>query len=186
VIPEGKYKARGVEGALSETSKGNPQVAILIEIIEGEHAGENYTWYGHFTEKTEERTLESLRHLGWSTDDLTDLTGIDANEVSITIGHEDDQEGKTRARVRWVNAPGGLAIKERMNDGAAKQFAARMKGAAIASRQKASGGAKSASSGQSRQSSGGYGGGQSNGRRPPADEPNPFGADDFPKDGIPF
>lgn len=138
MIEAGRYKARGVEGALSTTSKGNPQVAVLLEITQdGPHKGETYTWYGHFTEKTEERTFESLRYLGWAGDDLTDLRGIDANEVSITIGHEEDEGGKTYPRVRWINAAGGgLAIKDRMDDTAARAFAARMRGAAVASRAK--------------------------------------------------
>lgn len=170
MIPEGKYKARGVEGALAETSQGNPQVAVLVRITEGEHAGEEFTWYGHFTEKTEVRTLESLRHLGWETDDLTDLRGIDANEVQIVIGHEEDQEGRMRPRVKWINAAGaGLAIKERMDAAAARAFAARMKGAAIASRQKSGGGQQRQQAPQSR---GSYG--QGRGGYGPPDEPSPF------------
>jgi hypothetical protein len=135
MIPVGNYKARGVEAALSTTREGKPQVAVLIEITEGEHAGERRTWFGHFTEKTEEKTFEQLRTLGWSTDDLTDLAGIDANEVSIKVEHETDQDGQQRDRIRWINRPGaGLAIKERMDDAAARAFAARMRAKAVASR----------------------------------------------------
>jgi hypothetical protein len=185
----GRFKAKAIEGALGFTKGGKEQVAVALEIIEGDHAGTSLTWYGFFTEKTTERTFESLRHLGWKGDDLSDLDGILDNEVSIQVEEEDDDQGRTHSKVRWINAPGGgLAMKERMDDGAAKAFAQRMKGQAMALRRAASGGAKPASSGGSQPrpsngSGGGYGG---NGRRPPPDEPNPFGADDFPKDGIPF
>lgn len=170
MIPVGNYKARGVEAALSTTKAGQPQVAVLVEIIEGEFAGERRTWFGHFTEKTEDKTLEQLRTLGWSTDDLTDLTGIDANEVSIKVDHEPDQNGGERDRIRWINRPGsGLAIKERMDDQAARAFAARMRAKAVASR---AGGAPRASTPQPRSQAPAP-------RRQQQDEPSPFG-DDIP------
>jgi hypothetical protein len=134
MIEAGRYKARGVEGALGMTGTGKEQIAVLLEIVEGPHAGEQITWYGYFTEKNVERTMESLRLLGWSTDDLSDLSGLDANEVSIVIELDDDQDGQPRARVKWINGPGGLAMKEPMNEGAARAFAQRMKGFAVASR----------------------------------------------------
>lgn len=147
MLAEGRYKARGVEGALGMTGTGREQVAVLVEVTQGEHAGEQLTWYGYFTEKTVDRTFESLRLLGWEGDDLTDLRGINANEVSIEVEHEEDSEGRKRARVKWINGGGGLVMKERLAEGAARAFAARMKGAAIASRQK-SGGAPKPSNGQ--------------------------------------
>lgn len=141
MINEGRYKARGVEAALGFTGTGKEQVAILLEITEGEHAGDRITWYGFFTEKTTERTFESLRALGWSGDDLADLASTSANEVSIVVEHEEDNEGTPRARVRWINGGGGIAMRDTMDAGAAKAFAARMKGQAIASRQRAKPGA---------------------------------------------
>jgi hypothetical protein len=139
MIAPGRYRARGVEAALGMTGTGKEQVAILLRVVEegGENHGAELTWYGYFTEKTAERTLESLRHLGWTGDDLTDLSGIDANEVSIVVEHEEGQDGKLRARVQWINAPGGgLAMKDRLDGAAAKAFATRMRGMAIASRDK--------------------------------------------------
>lgn len=166
MIPVGNYKAKGVEGALGRTSSGKEQLAVLLEIISGDFAGEQFTWYAHFSDKTIERDFESLRHLGWVGDDLTDLTGIDANEVSIKIEHEEGTDGKVRPRVRWINANGaGLAMKDRMDAQAARAFAARMRTAAAASR--ARGGAP-----QQRT--------QQVPRRQTQDEPSPFGGDDIP------
>jgi hypothetical protein len=135
MIDKGTYKARAVEGALGFTSNDNEQVAVLFETIEPQPR--RITWYGFFTEATSERTLESLRHMGWKGDDLSDLSGITDNEVYIVVDHEDYQ-GKTQARVRWVNsgAGGALAMKATMDKARAQAFAARMKGAVVAQRQK--------------------------------------------------
>ena len=165
MIEAGRYKAKGVLGALGETSKGAPQVAVLVEITEGEHAGTQLTWHGYFTQLTEEKTLEQLRVLGWSTDDLDDLKGIDANEVSIVVEHETDDKGETRAKVRWINRPGGLAMKQVMDATAAKRFAASMKAKAIASR-RAGGAAPRNGGGHSRPAP--------QERSPFDDEPPPF------------
>lgn len=144
MIKPGTYKARATEGALGLTKGGKEQAAIAFAIIDGDHAGESVTWFGYFTEATADRTIEALRHCGWAGDDLSDLSGILDNEVQIVIEHE-DYEGKTQVRVKWVNksGSGGLALKERLEGGAAKAFAQRMKGAVLAQRMKG-GGATSA------------------------------------------
>jgi hypothetical protein len=126
------------------TNAGKEQVAVAFELVE--QPGQRITWYGLFrTEITGqerisqcERTMESLRLCGWNTDDLSDLAGISDNEVELTIDHETDLKGETRARVKWVNAPGsgGPALKNIMPDAQKKSFAAKMKAAAIASRAK--------------------------------------------------
>jgi hypothetical protein len=127
-------KARAVEWALGTTGTGKEQIAIRFQILEGEDMGQYITYYGYFTEATLERTLESLDHCGWEGDNLTDLTGLDKNDVHIVIDHEPDEEGKLRARVRWINSAGGIALKDRMDPGQAAAFAARMRGEVIARR----------------------------------------------------
>jgi hypothetical protein len=172
MISAGRHKARAVEGALGMTGTGKEQVGVMMEITAGEHAGETITWYGFFTEKTIERTMESLRHMGWSGDDLSDLTGIDANEVTIVIEHETGDDGKERARVKWVNAGGGgLAMRDVMDADAAKAFAQRMKGAAIASRQAM--GAPPAQRSNGGGQRGGYGSGSGGSRGGYDDDPGP-------------
>lgn len=131
MIPNGTYLARALGGALGKTNAGKPQVAVEFEILSAEAAGEHITWYGFFSEKTEERTIKSLRLAGWRGDDLSDLSslgGDDAPEVALVI-EEETYEGKTRTKVQWVNAPGaGLAMKSEMSPEEAKAFATRMKG----------------------------------------------------------
>lgn len=137
MIPAGTYKARAVDAALGTTSKGGEQVAIQFQILEGEAEGQHITYYGYFTEKTLERTLESLEYCGWEGDDLSNLAGIDRNEVYIVVEHEPDQEGQVRARVRWVNSGsgGGIALQNRMAPADAASFAQRMRGEVLARRQ---------------------------------------------------
>ena len=129
----GTFTARAVEGALGETSNGSPQIAVELQVLDDGYTGETITWFGYFTEKTTARTMESLRILGWKTDDLSNLDGITENEVKIVVV-EDEYDGKTRLKVNWINRPGGLALKSPMTPDKARGFAAQMKGAAVLSR----------------------------------------------------
>jgi hypothetical protein len=167
MIPEGNYRARAVEGALGYTSKGKEQVAIRFTILEGDQAGQYLTWYGYFSEKTVERTFESLEFCGWDGDDLADLSGIDKNEVSIKVEHEQDEQGEVRARIRWINSGGGLAMKERMDEGQAKAFAARMRGELVARKQRKGAAAQAARPPAQR-------------RQPPLQAPPADASDDIP------
>lgn len=136
-VAEGTYRALGVPGSaqLGETENGNPQLAASFKIMDESHAGECVPWYGYFTEKTEKRTLESLRLAGWSNDDIGNIEGFGDAEVDIVVEHN-EWNGKVSARVAWVNRPGsGVALKNPMNETARKAFAAKMKGKAVASRQ---------------------------------------------------
>lgn len=165
LIPNGTYRARATKGLLTSTKEGKPQLAVDFVITQsGECEGRHVVWRGFFTEKTQIRTIESLEHCGWTGTDITDLTGIDANEVELVIEHEDytNEEGvtSTQAKVRWVNAIGGISKMEPMAEGAAKAFAATLKGHILGHRaaKNAKGGARN----------GGKSGGSSGG--PPVDD----------------
>lgn len=132
----GTWPARAVEGDLDITNNGTEQIAVRFVLTDGEHKGSYITWYGFFTEKTTERTLESLRHCGWQGDDLTNLDGITENDVELVIEDEEGQDGEWRSRVRWVNQPGGRALKSRMDEATKAAFAAKMRGTVVAHRQK--------------------------------------------------
>lgn len=127
------YRAKAKSWDLGQAETGTDQVAIEFEVVEGDFRGSRITWYGFFTDKTEERTLESLRICGWTGTDLSNLTGLDANVVEIVCEPEDGKadpetgEVKSRLRVRWVNRAGGIAMKTRLGDDQKKVLAARMK-----------------------------------------------------------
>lgn len=135
-LKSGTFTIKGVRGMLGFTNSGKEQVAVELSVVdEGDFFGERITWYGYFTELTFDRTLESLRILGWNGDDLSDLSGIDQNEAQAVI-EEEEYDGKLRLKVKWINAKGGLALQKPMSDGEASAFAARMKGRVLAHKQK--------------------------------------------------
>lgn len=129
MLDAGTYRAKAVEGALGETDTGKEQIAVRFELLDVE--GQFITWYGYFTDKTLETTFKAIRTAGWKGQDLadlSDLSGQDVPEVMLVIEHETDQQGKPRARVRWVNSAGGLALKKALDGNKAKTFAAKMRG----------------------------------------------------------
>jgi hypothetical protein len=62
-----RVKAKAVAGThewgLSNTN--TEQVGMRVEILDGEFAGQALTWYGYFTDASEQRTLEQLEIAGW-------------------------------------------------------------------------------------------------------------------------
>lgn len=138
-LVKGNFKARGLTAALGYTSTGKEQVAVQLEILDEGFQGETITWYGSFSEQAAERTLESLRLLGWQGDDLFDLSGIGSKEVKAVLD-EDEYEGKIQLKVKWINGPGGLALKAPMNEGEARAFSQRMKGLVLSHKTKSAAG----------------------------------------------
>lgn len=138
----GFYRAVAKEAKLGTTGTNKEQVAVLLETMHeetGELTGETITWFGYFTEKATERTLESLRLLGWQGSDLADLSTVGTKEVVIVVEAE-EYKGVWRPKVKWINDPesGGIALKAPLDDAKAKQFAAKMKGTVLAFDKKAS------------------------------------------------
>ncbi len=106
MLPAGTYRAMAEPGAyLSETAKGKPHVVVNFRVTQGELAGEQIAWHGWLsTEKSETRTLASLKYCGWKGDNIADIGELD-REVEIVVEHEEGNDGKTRAKVAWVNGP---------------------------------------------------------------------------------
>ena len=123
-IPNGVYKAQTKDRQLTQTSKGLPQAAIEFELLEPGWPGKRMTYFGSFSEAAFPHTAKALRASGWKGSDLSDMSG-DMLEVSLVIENE-EYEGKTRAKVKWVNAPGGINAKP-LPPAEAKQFAQQMK-----------------------------------------------------------
>lgn len=137
LIPEGTWTAHGVTAALGFTRDNNEQVGVELVFAPDQDAdvdGRRLTWYGSFSEKAERFTLKTLRTLGWSSDDLSDLSGVDANPVEVVVVHEEDRQGEWRARIRFINpiGSGGVAMKTKMSEEQARAFAERMRGKVLA------------------------------------------------------
>jgi len=175
----GTHRARAREWALGHSSNGNEQVAVLFEITQGECAGKSITWFGSFSDAAVDRTLDSLRHCGWNGDNFVELAGLDTNEVEIVVQAEEYQ-GKVRDRVRWVNRPSRLALREQMDPTKTSAFAAKMRAKAIAHKQSYVGGG--ASSAATRPTTSKAQPGLPFGNAADGDEPLDLGSDD----DIPF
>lgn len=99
LIPEGIYKARATTNwALSETSKGTPYAHVEFEILNGAAKGRTITKDFFFSEKAWKKSVESLRACGWQGDDVSNLAGVERNEVVCKVVHElvTDKDGAPR------------------------------------------------------------------------------------------
>lgn len=122
-MDNGTYRGKVVQWALGTTGTGKEQVAVTLYLPEPD---ERITWFGYFTEKTEERTFRTLRMLGWRGDDISDLSEIQDAECQAVVENE-EYEGKVRAKVKWLNALDGPVLQNQMDPSASKSFAARMR-----------------------------------------------------------
>lgn len=123
---EGVYRARASSWGLGESKSGKEQLAIEFRLTDPEAPTKLITAFLFFTEKTFDRTIESLRHCGWQGDDLTNLSGLDANEVDLVL-EEEEYEGKRQTKVKWINRCGGLTLKAPLSEDKARTFAASMR-----------------------------------------------------------
>lgn len=131
----GTHRARATEWQLGISSTGKEQIGVMFELVGGPHDGKHITWFGYFTDNTVDRTLESLRHCGWDSDNLAELDGLAANEVELVV-EDEEYEGKVRSKVKWVNRVSRLQMKEQMSPAQVQAFAARLRGKTVASKQK--------------------------------------------------
>lgn len=137
MLDAGTHKARAKDYRFGRTSTGTEQVALLFEVTDGPCKGQLITWYGYFTDKTAERTFESLEYAGWGGKSLLDMSGLGSRECEIVVQHRESAEGREYAEVRWVNrlSSGTIAVKDEMNSAELAAFEKRMRGALLAWKQ---------------------------------------------------
>lgn len=145
---EGRFRARAVEGAWGQSQSGTEQVAVMFEL----ESGSKMTWYGYLTEKTSERTMNSLIACGVS--DLETLAGLGDEDVEVVIEHETYND-KTRAKIQWVNrlGSGGVAMKNKAEGSALKSMLKKHQGNFL-KLQKQAGGAPAPANRQSKKAAG--------------------------------
>lgn len=153
MIATGRHTAICRSIQFGTTKTGNTQCAVEFEIVgDDEDRGGSITWFGFFTEKTFDRSIESLRHMGWTGDDLAELPALAesgglATEIEIVVDHEEFNE-KVQAKVKWVNRVGGggrVKLEKPIEGSDLRSFAAQMKSrisAAPPRKPAANGGAK--------------------------------------------
>ena len=132
MIP-GKYKARATAAGLSKAKTGTWQVIVTFQIADSD---ETINWYGYFTPRAMDRTIESIMICGYKgADPFVDfaegnLEGLGSKDVELVIEDELDQDGTPRTRVRWVNAFRGSGIPVLQPEDRAEARAAGAKAAA--------------------------------------------------------
>src|SRR4051812_5203366 len=138
MLPAGTFAAVARGAVLTESAnKKTPQIVVNFEITTAEYAGNRIDWFGFLTDKTTERTIESLRYAGWRGSDLSDLSDLSRDDtpvVEVVIEHE-EYEGKSRPKVQWVNRMGGRGGAG-LPAAEAKKLAAKMRKAVAAVDQK--------------------------------------------------
>lgn len=120
----GKFTARAMAAYLKATKSGDVQVAVQLAFDDPRAAGVSQeTWYGGFkTERSEAKTIETLRLCGWRGDDFEDLSTIDGTAQVSVVCEEDEYQGQRSVRVRWLNA-----VAAKLDQSKAREFAQRMK-----------------------------------------------------------
>ncbi len=137
LVNGGKYTARATGSVVLGKSKNKdtPFIEFYFQVKGGDCDGVRVRWTSYFSDKTSERTVQSLETCGWSGDDISafvdgGLHGLDKNDVEIVVEMESftDQNGaaKNTARVAWVNRLGYLNTEAAMTEDAAAAFGAKM------------------------------------------------------------
>lgn len=105
MINEGTYEAKVASHAITETKNGDPQALVTFDVKTTDGVV-RLDWYGSFKEKALKYTLTSLINCGLRGTNPADDLEI-GKVVSIVVSHEPDTNGKTRARIKWINKVGG-------------------------------------------------------------------------------
>lgn len=130
----GKWLALAESWDFNHAKTGTPQIVVTFKIAGGPFDGDRVTWFGSFSERASDRTLESLRYAGWTGDDLSAIEAL-PTEVELEIELE-EYEGRYTNKVQWVNKAGRVKVQNAMSDDQLRAFAATMRGKAVASRAK--------------------------------------------------
>jgi hypothetical protein len=102
----GTWTARAVSAkADKKGANKTPCVTVALKITEGTFEGEKVYSDLWLTEKPFDRSIESLRNLGWKGDDLRDLSTVNG-ECEVVL-EEEEYNGKVQTKVKWINALGG-------------------------------------------------------------------------------
>ena len=131
-VPEGRYTARAVNGAITEDTKGGGQAAVVFQILEGDYQGHEVTWYGSFNGGAAPITMKGLQTAGARLNEVDDFEGLGSVDVQIVLKDE-EFNGVWRTKVAFINPLGGFL--KPMDAGKKLAFKEQMKGALLAFKQ---------------------------------------------------
>lgn len=132
-------RVRAVAAGLGESDneKRTKFVFVTGSVVDDEqYNGEQITAVLYFTEKTQARSIESLMHFGFASDDLAMLEDADEGkcaellpEVVEYVCAPEEYNGEWQLKVKWVNKPGRgrFAPKKKLEGSDLKSFAAQMR-----------------------------------------------------------
>jgi len=133
VLGAGRHKVNVVGHQLGRSGgeKQTPYVAVLFE--SEQTIGDRITWYGYLSDAAFERTVSTLRLLGWEPElhdgrleSLHNTDLLHGREADIVVELE-DYNGQARPKVKWVNALGGGGLGEGMAADEVLQFSNTMR-----------------------------------------------------------
>lgn len=122
----GRFKGRGVKGSeqFNMLEGKAPCIALDLKLV-GKSGDEFMTTFLYFSEAAAPYSYERLRALGWKgqgPQDLSDLSGIDTNEVDVDVTAE-TFEGKTRLKANIMTGGSRVVLADKVD---AKVFAAKV------------------------------------------------------------
>lgn len=124
----GKYVAHVIDADIWKNNKGNPVAVVAFGYTDDEGNPQQISWMGQTTGGAREITVNTLVLLGFSSNNLADLTRgkeVFNHDSPYEIVLENEiYEGKTRTRVKYVNLPGGSGFREKMSREEAVQLTA--------------------------------------------------------------
>jgi hypothetical protein len=135
--PVGEYKVKACAIELKEsTKKKTPFVAVSFQIN-----GMIESWSGYLSEAAAQRTIESLRYMGWQGNDLETITLADVPGWVIAAVKEEreddkktaklDDDGNVLTRIAFINPLSG-AFGAPMDHDARKALSLRLRGVVAA------------------------------------------------------
>lgn len=104
------------------------QIGLRLRITDGPSKGESLLYYGGFHPNSEEFTIKALKALGiW--DKIWDAPNgsLEGGSPAIAVVKHEQYQGKTRAKVQWINGA-DVVMKDEMNPNDLAKFAHRMRG----------------------------------------------------------
>jgi hypothetical protein len=125
-LTEGNYKAKPVQAILGQSSTGKDQVEIVFVFYDRKTLTniERSGWF-YLTPAAFDRTIETLRVCGWTSDDLSDLSSISETtspDVEVVMG-EEEYEGKIKLKLKYVNKWRERQEREPLEPAKAREFA---------------------------------------------------------------
>ena len=110
---------------------GTEQVGFRVECLDGILQGQSFTWYGYFTDASEQRTIEQLMIAGWTGDDALNLPGLGSTEFELQLEEQEEVDERTGQvsntfwRPTFINRI-GVAMRNQMDEMQKRSFAARL------------------------------------------------------------